>query len=161
MNKKSLIKILLAEIAVVGIVTALFRFIPNKREAGVFAGLAFIGIGVWINIVALRWRNFYGSLTLWVTEIHLFVSAIPLFVYRLIFFHTGFDQLKIFGIPGPQFHRFATFIYLSLMASTVIDILHLTFERKKPVPPADDAKLPDATAKPSDTKSLSEGESRQ
>lgn len=129
MKMKDLVSILILEFIVIGFVILIFHLIPSKAQASIGAGLAFIGIGIWINILALRWSGFFQSATFWAAQIHLFFSAIPLFVYRMLNYRTGFSQIQIFGIPGPLFHRISTVIYLLLIISTLVDLGRLRLQR--------------------------------
>jgi hypothetical protein len=125
MKQKHLTAILMAEILVIFIVTALFKFIGDKTLAALAASVVFISLGVFANVLALRWPRFLLSATFWLVQVHLFFSSIPLLVTRWIHLEEGFDQLTIFGIPGPQFHKVATMIYAALIVATTIDIIRV------------------------------------
>jgi hypothetical protein len=130
-KRNDLLIILALEMIVIGVVTALFQLIPLKVYAAIAASVVFIAMGIFINIAALRWNEFYKSATFWVAQAHLFFSAIPLLVYRLLNFNTGFDQIQIFGIPGPEFHEIATRIYVVLLAATLLDLVRVTLRKRR------------------------------
>jgi hypothetical protein len=125
MTKMSWLKVLLLEILSVPVAIALFRFIPSKRVAAVFAGIIFISIGVLVLRFAWQQDRPFLKLSLWASLIHLFATSLPLFIYRVLFFSQDFTQVSIFTVPGPIFHYYSEKVYLGLILSTLIDgILH-------------------------------------
>lgn len=122
-SRRQIALILAVELMVVVSVLVVFRVVQPRSLAALLASFEFISVGVLINVFALRWPKFYRSFCFWAAQFHLFFSSIPLLVFRVLYFNTGFDQVQIFGIPGPQFHFLAEKMYAILIFATVADLL--------------------------------------
>lgn len=125
------IKFLVLELVVIAAVITIFKLIETRVYAGATAGTVFVALGLFILITGLRNRDFRRSFTFYAGGLHLFVSALPLMITRLINFQRPFDDVHVLGLPGPVFHRVSTSIYMILLIATVLDlILSLRKSRK-------------------------------
>lgn len=112
---------LLAEVVVIFMVIAVFRLIESRLIAGAVAGTVFIALGVFVLTPGLRNREYRRSKTFVAGCLHLFLSALPLFVTRLLNAATDFQNVSVLGMPGPIFHRVSTGIYVLLLIATILD----------------------------------------
>lgn len=109
------------EAMVIILVIACFHFIPDKKWASVITSFLFIGSTG--GILFCEWRSpghcrrpsFWGAL------LFLFVSAIPIFVIRLIIWELPFDQIELLGVRGPQMHQFSNYVFMIMMVCFFAD----------------------------------------
>ena len=111
-----------AELGSVVGVTLLFRLVEPKVVAALWAGALFVALGATIVLIGTRSREFRRTWTFRAGVLHLFATAIPLFITRLFTYGTEFRAVTIFGISGPVFHRLSEGVYLLLIAGTGFDL---------------------------------------
>lgn len=116
------------EIFTIPSVILIFKIIEPKSYAGIVAGVLFILIGSVLVLRNFCWMNYRKSPTFWVSCIHLFLIALPLFVFRILNFETPFEELLVFGIPGPILHKISEKIFTVLILSTFGELMYV---RKK------------------------------
>jgi len=97
-----------------------FAFLPSRYVAALWAGTAFLLLGLGIIFVIYKIRKFKSAL-LWVAVIHVVVFSIPLLGARLLDSTTPFDQMMFWGITGPGFHQLSTKFYGFFVVVTVIE----------------------------------------
>ena len=119
---KRFIWLLVAELLIVAVVPIIFITIHDRFSAGMVAGTIFIAIGVYIVFLGFKDLTFRRSLSFFAGLLHLFVSALPLFITRLIEYSKGFDDVQVLGLPGPAFHQLSTTIFSILILATVTDL---------------------------------------
>ena len=96
-----------------------FSLIPSRLIAGAVAGVGFLLVGGYCLKVTLRaskpwiWVTFYTSL------IHLFGISLPMIIVRWMDPSMPFAQMKVWGIPGHQFHFYSTNFYYTLIWKTI------------------------------------------
>ncbi len=113
---------LLVELFVIGLVPLIFHFVENRLYAGVIAGTVFIALGFYVISPGLRSVAGRRALSFWAGLLHLGVSAFPLFISRLMQADTKFEDVRIMGMTGPNFHRFSTAVYTMMLVATIIDV---------------------------------------
>lgn len=128
---KRFIWLLAAELLIVAVVPIIFMKIHDRFSAGMVAGTIFIAVGVSIVVLGIKDIAFRKSLSFFAGLLHLFVSALPLFITRVINYSKGFDDVQVLGLPGPVFHRLSTTIFSILILTTVIDLARAWW--RKPV----------------------------
>ena len=109
------------EVAIVVVVGVLFSVIPDKVTAGLIAGSFFVAIGAWIGVAGLRQPSLRRTPTFALALVHLFLSALPMLLTRILNRAALFEDVRIWGLPGPVFHNVSTGIYFALMAATAFD----------------------------------------
>ncbi len=114
---------LLGEILVIIAVPSIFRGIESRLIAGAVAGTIFVALGVWIVMRGLRDSSFRWTPTFIMGAIHLFGSALPLMITRLMNAAAGFEDVLVLGLPGPVFHQVSTGIFSLLMIATGVDCI--------------------------------------
>ncbi len=130
MLRRKFLTFLFLEIATSLLVILIFRYSPNRQIAGVVAGSLFISIGAFIlyslRLKSLRFKTFTFPAAL----VHLFATALPLLIVRILNWGTPHADLFVWGLPAPTFHKLAEKIFMILMLCTVFDFLR-TFLPKK------------------------------
>jgi len=101
-----------------------FAWIPSRLMAGMFAGGYFVALGVgMLAWISRRWSNPWRSILIYPLLVHLFGVSLPLMVTRLVNSDSPFENLTIWGIPGPEFHRVSTVVFTLLIVSTLADAM--------------------------------------
>lgn len=114
--------LLVVEILVIGIVTAIFMSVPDRMTAGAIAGTVFVLLGFYIVRGGWKERE-KRTASYYAGCLHLFVGSLPLMITRFLNSAAGFEQVNVLGLPGPIFHRVSTTIYTILLVATVWDFL--------------------------------------
>lgn len=102
-------------------VLTLFKVIPERRIAAVVAGTGFIVLPLLFLIMELSNKRQIGlssKVHLYICAEFLLVSALPIFLLRLLNWDREFSDLSLFGIPAPSLHGFSNLNYLVLVVST-------------------------------------------
>jgi hypothetical protein len=115
--------LLAVEFLVVAAAPVIFTTIESRLLAGMLAGSIFVALGVFIVMIGLQNRAFRKGPTFWAGCLHLFGSALPLLITRLINYSSGFEDVRVLGLPGPVFHKVSTGVFAILMLATVIDLV--------------------------------------
>lgn len=91
-----------------------FRLIPDRKIAATVAGVLFVSgplLMAWMHL-KLPWLGRADWLW-WAALAQFFlVFAVPILGVRLLFWETPFEEIRIFGQPGPLWHRLANTSYL-------------------------------------------------
>ena len=119
----------LVEAIVVGLVIAIFRLIENRIVAGGVAGTVFVLLGLLIVILVWKKGGRWKALSLYAGGVHLFGVALPLLITRMMNTSMPFDAMFVWGLPGPVFHKMSNYVYLVMMATTVVDWARAKFGR--------------------------------
>ncbi|MBX7232673.1 MAG: hypothetical protein K1X29_11365 [Bdellovibrionales bacterium] len=116
-------------IEIMGVLSALllFKTIKDSRIAGIFAGLGFISIGLYIIKTIHPWKKKWTSPTFWFVHIHVWIMTLPFLVIRIRNWELPIDKISLFSINGVRWHHFSETIYSILMISTLIDLFRLLF----------------------------------
>ena len=95
----------------------LFATIHDRQLAGVIAGVFFILIPLIMLVSELRSaaRHWYQLASV---AIFLVFSALPIFCLRIFNWGTDFNELSLFGVTGPQFHKSSNILYFIMIATT-------------------------------------------
>lgn len=95
----------------------LFKFSPDRQVAGAIAGLFFIGIPLVLLVSELRQahKHWYQLVTV---GVFLIVSALPIFLLRVLNWGTEFNDLSLLGITGPQLHKLSNVLYIAMIVTT-------------------------------------------
>lgn len=131
MKSRQYLSFLIVEILVIFAVGGIFQLIANRLYAGMVAGSIFVSLGVWIVLGGVRsskkgWSLFVGL-------VHLFLIAIPMLSIRLLNASAEFQDVKIWGLPGPVFHKLSTWVYMVLIVATLADFVQAKRREKTPI----------------------------
>lgn len=108
-------------IVVIGVIL-LFRTIPDKKVASVFASLLFIILSGSLSYIEFQkpkpWINplFLSAL------FFLVVIALPLPIFRFLNWDKDFSEIKIWGLDGPVFHRISNYFFILMLVATVWNV---------------------------------------
>jgi hypothetical protein len=121
MKLRDLIIFLGIELFAIVFAIAMFKLLPSKYLAGSLAGVYFVISGIIMLAMANHWPHKWRSLTWYVLFIHVFVISLPMLMSRFAQMALSFEDVRVFGIPGPVFHEISTTVFSILIGSTVVD----------------------------------------
>lgn len=131
MTVKKWLLILALEIATVILVIFLFQTL-DRQIAGLVGGLLFGLLGLFIGFRLLSLRTL-RSFTFWWLFVYLFYSVIPMMLNRLQAWNSSFEEVQVWGMNGPEFHKVSEKIYLVLILATLLDLTLCWFSSRKKV----------------------------
>ncbi|MBX3021468.1 MAG: hypothetical protein KF799_07285 [Bdellovibrionales bacterium] len=131
MNRKDLLWFLGLEVFAVIWAGAVFSLFSSRVMAGAFAGTYFVLSGAYIAYRVWTWSDKWASPTWYAVLAHLFGISLPLVITRFLNVDTPFEQVRILGLEGPEFHRLSTTVFSLLMVSTVLDLVRVHLKTKK------------------------------
>lgn len=111
------------ELVVGGLAPVIFKTISDRFVAGMVAGAIFVALGVFLVVLGLQSKGFRRTASFWAGCLHLFASALPLLITRIVNYSRGFEDVLVLGLPGPVFHRVSTTIFTILLVATSIDLV--------------------------------------
>jgi hypothetical protein len=121
MNRRDLLLFLGLEIFAIIWAGTMFSLLENKLVAGALAGGYFVVSGLFMLYRASRWPRRWASLTWYSLMIHVFVISLPMLLSRFLQRDLDFNEVRILGLSGPQFHQLSSVIFTMLMVATVLD----------------------------------------
>lgn len=132
MNRRDLLWFLGIEIFAIIWAGAVFKIFDSKLVAGAFAGIYFVGAGLFILYRLWKWPNKWKSLTIYPALVHTFAVSIPMVVVRFSSYALAFEDIKIWGLPGPVFHQLSTTVFSILVSATLIDLTRTFADKQEP-----------------------------
>jgi hypothetical protein len=118
---RTFLRFLVAEFVVIAAVVMIFRIIETRLMAGAVAGTVFVMLGLYIFISGLKEIRIRRSATFVMACVHLFLVALPLMITRALNATIQFEEVRIWGVPGPVFHQLSTVVYWLMILATVFD----------------------------------------
>lgn len=123
MRRQDFILFLALELVAIVWAGAVFSIFESRLLAGAMAGGYFAGFGLY-----MLWRLFKVShtrrfLSLYPLLVHIFVISLPMLAFRFYQYQAAFEDVKIWGLEGPVFHRLSTTVFSLLIAATVADLI--------------------------------------
>lgn len=123
MNTKTLALFLGLEVLAIIWAGAVFKIFESRLLAGAMAGAYFVLSAGYMFAMILRWRDRWRALTLYAVSVQLFVIALPMVITRFWNYARPFEDVRILGLAGPEFHSLSTRVFSVLMVATVIDAI--------------------------------------
>ena len=124
MNRlKDLMMFLVLEVAGVVVAAVSFSVIPTKVIAGAVAGGFFLLTGLYMLFRTFKWRRCWESWTVYPLLIYLFGCTIPMLWERFSHWDRPFSELKVWGIPGPEFHHISSSTLGLLFLVTLAEVI--------------------------------------
>jgi hypothetical protein len=123
MNQRDLRIFLILQILAIAVAGTAFSQLSSKIVAGAIAGSFFVGSGLFMFKRLWRWSDKWRSFTLYPLFIHVFLISIPMVTVRFSQIQSNFEDIKIWGLEGPIFHRLSSNIFMLLVAATIIDLI--------------------------------------
>jgi len=120
---KDLFLFLILEVMSVAVAGGAFALIPSKIIAGGVAGGYFFLFSAFMLFRILKWPKYWEAWSLYPLLVFLFGCAIPMLWERFTHLNMSFNEIRIWGIPGQEFHQMATstlgLLFLVTLAETV------------------------------------------
>lgn len=121
----------LVEILQVPFIIIMFKVIENRQLAGVLGGIFFLIIG--FGLISHFYKMLYTkSLSIWVLMGHLFIFVIPIFVARVSFWGTPFEDIVFMGIKPSLLHDISEKYYVLVLWAGIYDCMRITRHEGKP-----------------------------
>lgn len=119
MRRNAFLIYLIVQVVVILLVTAIFKFIPDRQIAATIAGVLFVGIPDVLMLLEYRRAGFRHLI--WFVAVFQFwvLFAIPILGLRIMNWGVPFEELSFLGIPGPVLHQWSSKSYMLMMAATV------------------------------------------
>lgn len=137
MNRRDLIILFGLEVIAIAWAGASFALVPSRVWAGALAGTYFVGFESVMFLRISRWRGGkWSTLTYPVLAANLFFVALPMVITRFASWEKPFDQIHIWGLDGPSFHKLSTWAFGALMGATLWDLARTAgWRRREPESP--------------------------
>lgn len=114
-------KYLLLQALMLPLIIAIFKFIPDRKLAALFAGSLFILICVGTFWNEYRERNFQGKV-FWIAGLQFFILfAIPIFLLRLAHWDQPFDEITLGSVRAADLHMLSNKSYMLWMLGTAFE----------------------------------------
>lgn len=133
MNRRELILFLSLQILAIVVAGLSFKIFDSRLLAGFVAGGYFVTSGLFMVWRASHWTDRWLSCAWYPLLTHVFLISIPMVVSRFMQATQDFEEVRIFGLAGPQFHRLSTTIFIILVAGTVIDLIRIWWRTRSRV----------------------------
>ena len=111
-------------------VVMLFRLVPDRQLAGYIAGTLFVLMGLWVTISEFKMGRGLRSVSFWAGLVFLVFSALPILGIRALNPGVPFDELSVFGVPGPQLHVISNGTFMLMITATIIEIIRDVVARR-------------------------------
>ena len=98
-------------------VLCLFKFVPNKQVAGLFAGFGFLILPILLLVNEFKGEK--SRLHMASLIIFLVFTALPILLVRVTTWGEDFSTTDFYGVPSMFLHRLANFLYLGMVASAI------------------------------------------
>lgn len=119
MKKKTIILLIIHVLTIVG-VTLCFKFIPVKKEAALVASALFLWFPVWVFSSSFK----SDRLIFWGHFQFFYFFALPIFVGRILFWNSDFNDIRILGVIDAQMlHKYSQYSYFVMAGLTLVSLL--------------------------------------
>ena len=123
MEKSFLKKLFIFEVLVIIAVPLLFKWIEPIKIAALFAGGLFVLLGLTVILGCLKYKSLRRSPLMFLGLVHLFALSLPMLGLRIYHFDKNFEQISIFGMAGPDYHRYSVWIFMAMLIATIYEWL--------------------------------------
>ena len=114
----------LFDLLIYGLVTVLiilfFKLISDRKIAALCAGSLFIFTPVWRGLLEFSENKFKNVLWWAGTAQFWFFMALPIFLFRIIYWSEAFENISVFGIYLQQLHQVSNISYMGMLLTTGI-----------------------------------------
>lgn len=93
-------------------VMIIFKLINDRAWASIVAGIGFIFWPALFLILEIYSKNLKSKLHIVGCLQFLILSAIPIFLLRILNWGINFNELSLFGVSAVMFHQFSNISYL-------------------------------------------------
>jgi D-alanyl-lipoteichoic acid acyltransferase DltB (MBOAT superfamily) len=127
-----LLSYLALQVLVVVAVIFIFKLITPKNFAALWAGATFVVSSFLIFFVEFKGRRLKQNWSGFSALAFLLIFALPMLIVRAIYFEIPFDQLSIWGIAGPSFHKLSNFGYMLMVMGVIVDGIKAIIAKSEP-----------------------------
>lgn len=131
MNRKDLLWFLALELLAVVWAGLVFRIFESRLVAGAMAGGFFVLSASFMAYRAYHWPDKWISPTWYAVLTHLFGISLPMVITRFLNAGVPFEQVRIWGLEGPVFHKLSTTVFSILMLATLVDLARVWLRDRK------------------------------
>lgn len=131
MNRSDLKMFLILQFLGMAVAGAVFSYFTSKIVAGAIAGTFFVSSGLFMFKRIWRWPGKWRSIALYPLFLHVFAISIPMVSVRFSQMQSSFEDIKIWGLEGPIFHKLSSTIYTILIVATVLDLARTYLVERK------------------------------
>lgn len=128
MNRRDLFVFLVLELFAIAWAAAMFKWIESRLFAGALAGGYFVISAAYITWRVSRWEDRWRSACFYPLLLHLFGVSLPMVISRFLQANQVFENVQIWGLSGPEFHRLSGWVFSALIAGTVVDIVRASLK---------------------------------
>lgn len=123
MTRRDFAVFLVLELVAIVWAGLVFRIFDSRLLAGAMAGSYFSGFGLYMLYRLIRAPNTKKYLSLYPLLIHVFVISLPMMAFRFYQYQSNFEEVRIWGLEGPVFHRLSTTVFSILIVLTIVDLI--------------------------------------
>lgn len=126
---KDLLLFLMLEIFGVVWAAGIFQLVPPVL-AGALAGGFFLVAGFYMLWRILHWKRWWEAWVLYPLLIYLFGCTIPMLWARFTHIGQPFADVRVFGIPGPEFHHISSSTFGLMFLVNLLEAGTVIFKRR-------------------------------
>jgi hypothetical protein len=130
-QRNDLFLFLILEVSGVVFASLIFSLISFKVLAGAVAGGYFLLFSSVMLIRLVRWPKWWTAWTLYPLLLFLFGCVLPMLWVRLTHLDQPFEQIRILGLPGPEFHHISASTLGLLFLVTLAEAVSVTLKGMK------------------------------
>jgi hypothetical protein len=124
---------MLMNAVIVILVIGFFKFITDRQIAALCAGFLFLFGPIYVLWSEKKAGCKLRSASWWGSLVFLFISALPIFLLRIMYWNQPFENLSMLGISGPRLHQVSNYLFIVMLLCFVVDsFLSKRQEIKKP-----------------------------
>lgn len=119
MKKKTTILLIVHILTIIGVILC-FKLIPVKKEAALVASALFLWFPVWVFSSSFK----SDRLIFWGHFQFFYFFALPIFIGRILFWNSDFNDIRILNIIDAQMlHKYSQYSYFLMSALVLISLL--------------------------------------
>ncbi len=131
MSWKELSLFLVLELMAIAVAGLSFTWIESRLVAGAVAGSYFILMGLFMVMRTWRYSRKWRLIYWYPLLVHVFVISIPMVLTRFLNSDRPFEEVRILGLEGPEFHRLSTTVFSILIFGTFVDLIRAWRSQQK------------------------------
>ena len=109
------------EAVVILLVLATFKVVPDKKIASLITSFFFIASSVGILMWEMKYPGYKKRISFWGVIGFLLLSALPIFLMRVLNWNLSFEEIQFAGISGAEMHKLSTYVFFLLMICFFVD----------------------------------------
>jgi hypothetical protein len=122
-KNRDLLIFLILQLITLPLVISIFKFLEPRILAALAAGSWFCVSSSFMVYRSYKWPKFWSAPVFIVSIIFCIGISFPMLLVRAFHWTQPFDEISIWGLPGPVFHRLSNSVFLALIVATVLEIV--------------------------------------